>query len=311
MKVATTALNSFQWLPAAAIVRHGAMLSWTSTTNPKGVLHTTESSSWPNYENWTILPHATILPTAGKGIEIHQHIPFTLASFALRHTDSQATNTDFAFQFEMIGTSESGGPGYYWPNADNAVLLDLYLKVIKPLDGAFIIPMKAATFKAFPASFGTNNGVRMSDAAWNVYTGWCGHEHVPQNDHGDPGLFPWAKLVAIAKEYEDMAATNINMDQEIRKLTAYEAQLMNQAFPPGSSKEGDSFTLKDALVWGTVGDYRMYHEIDQQAANLNNRLNSLNGQMVTLTAQVQTLTAQVQTLSAQLAAFIAAYTKGA
>ncbi len=191
---------SLDWLPDAVRVPHGSVLHWTQKSDPKGVLHTTESSSWPSYDGWTILPHATVLPTPGKGVTVHQHIPFTQASFALRHLDSQATNTDYAFQFELIGTSAKGGPGYYWPEADDAVLLDLYEKVMEPLDSAFVIPFKAVAFKSYPASFGTSNGIRMSDNFWNTYSGWCGHEHVPQNDHGDPGLFPWARLMAIVEE---------------------------------------------------------------------------------------------------------------
>jgi hypothetical protein len=27
----------------------------------------------------------------------------------------------------------------------------------------------------------------MSDIVWTRFNGWCGHQHVPNNDHGDPG----------------------------------------------------------------------------------------------------------------------------
>jgi hypothetical protein len=55
------------------------------------------------------------------------------------------------------------------------------------------------TFKAYPASYGTGNGVRMSNAQWLAFKGHCGHEHVPSgNVHGDPGAFPMAAVLKAA-----------------------------------------------------------------------------------------------------------------
>jgi hypothetical protein len=61
-----------------------------------------------------------------------------------------------------------------------------------------VIPFRALAFEAYPASYGTSNGVRLSDSQFDTYSGWLGHQHVPQNDHGDPGAFPWARLVELA-----------------------------------------------------------------------------------------------------------------
>lgn len=192
-------MTALLWLPDAIRDSHPRPFPWNETTDPKGCLHTTEGSGWPGYDGWTIMPHATVMPTAGKGVTVRQHLPFNQASFSLRHLDSQPTNGDYVFQFELIGTSDPSARGmYFWPNADDAVLLDLWHKVIKPLDDAFVIPFRSRTFKAYPASYGTSNGVRLSDAAFDTYSGWLGHQHVPQNDHGDPGLFPWERLVALA-----------------------------------------------------------------------------------------------------------------
>ena len=196
------------WLPDLERDAHGRDLAWSSTKNPKGVLHTTESSGWPGYRDWTVHPHATIMPIPGKGIRGKQHVPFSRASFALRNeAGGVQTNTDYAFQFELIGTSEKGGPGYYWPGADDAVLLDLYRKVIHPLSQARGIPETAARFQGYPESYGARSGtndVRMSGATWDDYAGWCGHQHVPENVHGDPGAFPWDRMIRLAEE-DDMA----------------------------------------------------------------------------------------------------------
>lgn len=188
-------MTVLDWLPTAQRDPHPRSFPWTETTDPKGCLHTTEGSSWPTYDGWTVMPHATILPTRGQGILIRQHLPFSQASFALRHTRPQPTNGDYIMQFELVGTCDPNGPGYFWPNADDTVLTALWRQVIKPLGDGFRIPFRAPAFMAYPRLAGSN---RMTDAQFDTYSGWLGHQHVPQNDHGDPGAFPWARLVAIA-----------------------------------------------------------------------------------------------------------------
>lgn len=193
-------MSALLWLPDAIRDPHPRSFPWAETTDPKGCLHTTETSGWPGYDGWTIMPHATVMPAPGKGVTVRQHLPFSQASFALRHTRSQPTNGDYVFQFELVGTCDPNGPGYHWPNADDAVLLDLYLKVVRPLDQSFLIPFRAVAFGPYPSLKGSH---RMTDAEFDTYQGWHGHQHVPQNDHGDPGAFPWARLAAVAARFEE------------------------------------------------------------------------------------------------------------
>lgn len=195
------------WLPDAAHDVHSSKLNpWTTTQHPKGCLHTTETESWPGYAHWTIMPHATVRPITGHGVEVRQHIPFSSGSFALKNEPGGVqTNRAFVFQFELIGTCSASGPGYHWPSADDAVLLDLWRKVIKPLSVAYRIPLRAPVFKPYLAvgrggSYGTNNGVRLTNAQWTTFSGWLGHQHVPENDHGDPGAFPFARLMKLASK---------------------------------------------------------------------------------------------------------------
>ncbi|MBQ1166153.1 hypothetical protein KBZ21_50035, partial [Streptomyces sp. A73] len=49
------------------------------------------------------------------------------------------------------------------------------------------VPLSSdVTVKAYPSSYGATK-VRMSYSKWNNYRGHCGHQHVPENAHGDPG----------------------------------------------------------------------------------------------------------------------------
>jgi hypothetical protein len=201
------------WLPKAERDPKGRVLSWTEKTDPKGCLHTTETSGRPGYKNWTVHPHATIRPIPNKGIEIRQNIPFSRASFSLRNLPGGVqTNTDYVFQFELIGTSERGGPGYFWPDADGTVLLALYDDLIKPLSDAAGIPLRAQPFQSYPASYGARgqtNTVRLSGGSFDDYSGWLGHQHVPENVHGDPGAFPWARMMKLVEEREK----GLNVDE--------------------------------------------------------------------------------------------------
>jgi len=58
----------------------------------------------------------------------------------------------------------------------------------------------------------------MSNSEFDTYTGWLGHEHVPQNDHGDPGAFPWKRLITLMEE--DMPLTVADADLVIDRLLA-------------------------------------------------------------------------------------------
>lgn len=201
------------WLQSAVKdhVRSGG--DYSERTDPKGVLHTTESPSWPTYAGWTIPPHATIKARPGNGVDVRQHVSLQESAFALRNLGGGVqTNRDFAFQFELVGTCDPSTARqsgyYYWPEADDAVLIDLFWKVIFPVSVAFDIPLKALPFKPYPSSYGNTN-VRLSPSEWDTYSGWCGHQHVPENVHGDPGNFPWNRMADLV-----MALT----DDDVKKI---------------------------------------------------------------------------------------------
>jgi hypothetical protein len=295
------------WLPSAKRENHNRSNSWAEKTDPKGCLHTTEGSDWPTYRDWTVMPHATVKPIPGKGVEIHQHVPFSQASFALRNLDGGVqTNRDCVFQFELIGTCEQGGPGYYWPAADNAVLLDLYEKVIAPLSSAFDIPLRARPFQAYPASYGAasgSNNVRMSGASFDTYSGWLGHQHVPENVHGDPGAFPWDRMMEVAMTLSDNDKAWIEKTIKANSLTLAELfdgtiKLSTQArvdawnaYQPDTSKWlklGDTVDLETIIVWGNVGSNRERAQIRDGFDGVTALVEQLGTKVDELTAKLDT-----------------------
>lgn len=145
----------------------------------KGVLHTAESKSIPSilstYRNTKNYPQITV------GTTVEQHCPVNVGSTALQNlTGGVETNFDGAVQIEIA-----------WMAADIANLPDEIkanlVDVMRWLQDEMGIQPIAPVFKTYPASYGTNNGVRFSNQQWDNFNGWCGHQHVPENVHGDPG----------------------------------------------------------------------------------------------------------------------------
>jgi hypothetical protein len=197
------------WLPGATRKpMHEDGFAWQANCPTKIAWHTTEGFGLPSYPS-QYEPHFTVVPAAGKGVAVYQHIAVTRAAYALKHTGSAPTNGAHAIQIELAGTCDPHGPkgAYYWPEADDTVLRALWAQVGKPLADAFDVPLTAPTFKPYPASADAN-GVRFTDSQWLAWSGHCGHQHIPGNDHGDPGAFPWDRLVQIANGDDDMPLTD-------------------------------------------------------------------------------------------------------
>lgn len=164
------------------------------------VLHTTETTDWPDYQHGSEAPTYTGKPPIGlRGGHWRAHFPDEKSARALVNSPGGVeTNTLNAVQFELIGTCDpakavswgklrAGRDYVYWPNANlrqrrwlARILADMHRR-----HGLRLLPL--VEFRAYPASYGTHNGVRLSGAAWSKFAGVCGHQHVPENVHGDPG----------------------------------------------------------------------------------------------------------------------------
>ena len=155
----------------------------------KGVLHTTETSGLPGYNGGGNAPHFTVIPNlAARSVTVFQHFDTDRPSRALQDlAGGIQTNNDGVIQIELAGTCSRYGPGLFWPEAPTWVLDDvraLVRWVNQDRGIPFIQPPRG--WLDYPSSYGPTR-VRMSQKEWDNYAGWCGHQHVPENDHGDPG----------------------------------------------------------------------------------------------------------------------------
>lgn len=193
-----------------------------SRINPNcGVLHTTESISWPGYEGGATAPNYTVYPDIKhRRLRFRAHFPDEMSSRALRNLSGGVeTNTANAVQVELIGTcdwtkrerwgSYKVGVDYlYWPHAPEWAL-DQLAEFIAWMNTMHKVRISGVEHwlnygpddrrpGISPASYGAHP-FRMTFGQWRQFYGWCGHQHVPENTHGDPGRFPWPLLEAKAK----------------------------------------------------------------------------------------------------------------
>lgn len=179
------------------------------------VWHTTEGTSVPDYADSSgrkgaLAPNFTAMPNfSTKRVDWYQHFDVDKSSRALVHAGSVATNTLNVCQIELVGTSDPGTHSrwtkqgvkhLYSPELPDWVIRDLAAFCLWIRDKHGVPLASSVKFEAYPDSYGTSNGVRMTNAAWLAFSGHCGHQHVPSgNTHGDPGAFPMQTILSVAK----------------------------------------------------------------------------------------------------------------
>lgn len=176
-----------------------------------GVLHTTEGTSWPTYSGGAVAPNLTARPNfAKKRLDWHQHLPLNRSARALVNKPGGVqTNTLNVIQVELVGTcdpthktswngAKAGQDYIYWPDAPLWALEDLADFLAWANKTCGIKLTGPALWLPYPSSYGASRA-RLSNKGWTDLHGWCGHQHVPENVHGDPGNLDFAKLISIAK----------------------------------------------------------------------------------------------------------------
>lgn len=153
---------------------------------PKGVLHSTESrfgAGWASFKPGTHSHFEVTAEPATRTVSVRQYYPIDQPSRALADGPlAVRTNRDSAIQVELGYQAAHAAqvPAWFWAGTapllrwieDNAGVADHW-----------------ATFRAYPAVL--KRPVRFTAKQWDAFSGWCGHQHVPDgNSHGDPGAIP-------------------------------------------------------------------------------------------------------------------------
>lgn len=166
----------------------------------RGVLHTTEGASYAGakavYVAKKVAPHFTVSVETGA-FKAWQHVPLDRAARALANPPGGIqTNRIPCIQVEIV-----------WKAERAAEMTDTLLEGLRRL----MIWVEAQTgIKPWAPPFVGNEGYgltsvsRMRPETWLVFDGWCGHQHVPENSHWDPGRIPIDQLLRREPGVADM-----------------------------------------------------------------------------------------------------------
>ena len=168
------------------------------------VIHTTETARLPGYREGSVAPHFTIgvgdpgsLPREESGkVRIWQHISLDRTASALKHRSGTIETNHMGahcIQIECItyiGDQDKAGivgnKGKF-PRALSKALAGLVDEITRAL-GDININIYPETWSA-SGSYGEKASQRLTEEQWERFNGICGHEHVPNNTHWDPGAF--------------------------------------------------------------------------------------------------------------------------
>jgi hypothetical protein len=174
------------------------------------VLHTTEGRSLPDYQGGSVAPNLTAVPdVAARKLKWYQHFDIDISSRALANLRGGVeTNTLNVCQVELVGTCDPslhtkwtarGQAHVYWPKAPEWALRAV-AQYLAWMNIHHHVPLRGpALWPAYPKSAGNGGGQRMSGPRWNAFHGVCGHMHVPENTHGDPGAIDFEGLLDFAR----------------------------------------------------------------------------------------------------------------
>lgn len=175
------------WYPEAIKSVIGRDAGIFLSGSPKGVLHTTEGStaegaigafnannSWPH---WLV---------DFNGI-VWQFIDSNRAGRALRNlAGGVETNREPVWQIEIVGFAAR-------PESMTIKQRDALRKLMRWVEATHGVLPKTPPLP-FASRYG-QPGTRMGPSMWKSYSGWCGHSHVPENNHWDPGMIDLVSLL--------------------------------------------------------------------------------------------------------------------
>lgn len=182
-----------------------------------GVVHTTEGTTRPPYDGGATAPQYTGVPVFHQGtyrrLNWFQHFRDDRSGRALRNdAGGVETNTLNALQVELVGTCapataaawrKAGRAFVFWPDAPQAALEDVAEFVAwAHVHLGIRLESPAAVWTPYPESYG-EGGQRFTFDRWRKFYGWCGHQHVPENSHGDPGALQFGRVLKYAQDLVD------------------------------------------------------------------------------------------------------------
>lgn len=167
------------WYPNAKKSVGNSSGSFVAGYAKKGVLHTTEGGSAAGaiaaYKKNNSWPHFTV----DLDGTVYQHVGVDVAARSMENkAGGVETNRGGAIQIEVVGYASKPN----WPEAQRKALMAL----MRWVEANVGIKQYGPTFGAGNQT-GYRNPLEFANEYWKTFNGWCGHQHVPENAHWDPG----------------------------------------------------------------------------------------------------------------------------
>lgn len=215
-----------------------------------------------------------------------QVLPLNKAASALMHPDGVETNHDGAVQVCVIGRAHD------MPALSADDIAWLGTAVLAPISRAVpdISLGQLVTFYSDAAGFtlaSADARQRMAPAVWDAFNGQCGHQHVPGNDHWDPGGLNVAAITASARTALAPPAPS-PVQQSLEAIAVLVAQISIHALERGDKGAGVELMqtllnkhaadpqLKVDGIYGATTDaavarFKTAHGLGNRAGNLCGR----------------------------------------
>ncbi|MFJ8081958.1 N-acetylmuramoyl-L-alanine amidase [Streptomyces sp. NPDC096205] len=263
------------------------------------VLHTTEGRSLPSYDGGALAPNLTAVPDFSlRRLDWFQHFDIDVSSRALRNlAGGVETNTLNVCQVELVGTcdpathakwEQANYAHIYWPKAPDWALTQL-AEFLRWMHAEHGVPLTGpSAWPAYPSSYGNGAGQRLSASSWSAFKGVCGHMHVPENDHGDPGAIDFERLIALAEgapipSEEDDMPTAAEIAAEVVKQLPRATWLTDGLIKnvnPGTSEANPTLSPSQALA----NTEAVARRIDRRTADQTAQLGALSAAVAALAA---------------------------
>lgn len=242
------------------------------------VLHTTEGRSLPEYSS---PPHFTVavghpdsMPSLPDGgVKVWQHVSLDKTAYALHHPHgTEETNHmgSHCVQIEIVTCVGDNPKARIVGNRGH--LVEPLLRAVADLVREILTVVPGINPRAFPAenqwsangSAGPNAPQRFSVNTWRNFNGICGHQHVPANNHWDPGDFDITGFVGLVLNDPSMPLRSEDVPEGPTPPpdTGWPRALLPNT---RSRKVAVVRGLLQALGFGDLGDSELYNAEVEEA----------------------------------------------
>lgn len=178
------------------------------------VLHTTETDRLPGYKKGGSAPHLTVgvgdpgsLKHEPPGVvRLWQHVSLDRTARALKHpSGTPETNHMGAHCVQIEIVTYVGDQPNHGIVGNKGKLPPPLTEALAGVVREVLLAVGDMDIDEFPALWSATNSSgsdavqRMTARQWEQFNGICGHQHVPDNSHWDPGAFDIKTFVKLVK----------------------------------------------------------------------------------------------------------------